>query len=489
MLQPTLGWAQRQGYAVSVGLLTVSSSAGDALSSTDFQVRIRRRDEVIQARIGFLDDRMRRLDGQADQLLDRMGALRRKRDQSEIEPGPPLTAAERERLAELSALPLAGARDSQARELRRLSSKEEASRRQPGPPLTVAEEAELQSLVVRRNSILSELRDTRSERSSALALISGRTRIIGSDSLTLDFNSEPVLTVYEGDALGITVVDVDLFVDDVFGTHLLNVTRQILDRGSVRLGSSGSIRSLELEFAPTSRSSPASDGSGIQGASGYPRVSLPRSPPPASPIDRGSPSVSALLADAVAAEVEGRAADALVHYAAVLRHDELNPTALAGRERAEAAMTRAWAGERLEAANTAFAAGRYDDARRLFQYAFSLNATTAAADGLRRVDNVQALRCRGEATCGTLAIRVTPAAEIFVDDRSLGVAADLELHVAGGRYRVRLETVRWRFPRVMQVDAGATTELVVDLEQDGFPKSDSVPPTEGTVHRDVKPGI
>ena len=116
---------------------------------------------------------------------------------------------------------------------------------------------------------------------------------------------------------------------------------------------------------------------------------------------------------------DGRAGDALVHYTAVLRHDELNLTALAGQERAEAAMKRAWSGERLEAGNTAFSAGRYDDARRLFQYAFNLNAMAASAEGLRRVDNIQ----------------------IFVDDRSLGVAADLELHVAGGRYRVRLETV------------------------------------------------
>lgn len=489
MIQPTVGWAQRQGYAVSVGLLTVSSSAGDALSSTDFQVRIRRGDQAMQARISSLDDRMSQLDGEADQLLVRMSALRRKKQQSEIEPGPPLTAAERERLTELSALPLAGASDSQARELRRLNSKDEASSRQPGPTLSEDEEAELQSLAVRRNGVLSELRNTRSARSSALALISGRTRIVDSDSLTLDFNSGPVLTVYEGDVLGVTVVDVDLFVDDVFGTHLLNVTRQILERGTVRLGSSGSIRSLELDFAPTSRSWLASDGSGAAGPSGRPRVSLPRSSPAASPVARGRPPVAALLADAVAAEVDGRAGDALVHYTAVLRHDELNPTALAGRERAEAGMKRAWSGERLEAGNTAFAAGRYDDARRLFQYAFNLEATAEAAEGLRRVDNVQAIQCRGGATCGTLAIRVTPAAEIFVDDRSLGVAADLELHVAGGRYRVRLETVRWRFPHVLHVEAGATTELVVDLEEDGFPKSDSLPPTEGIVHRNVKPGI
>lgn len=79
MLQPAVGWAQREGYAVSVGVLTVSSSVGDALSSPDFQVRIRRRDPAIQARISTLDDRLRRLDGEADQLLDRIEPLRRAR--------------------------------------------------------------------------------------------------------------------------------------------------------------------------------------------------------------------------------------------------------------------------------------------------------------------------------------------------------------------------------------------------------------------------
>ena len=254
LLPPTAGWAQKQGYGVSAGLLTVSSTAGlDALSRPDFQVRIWRKDPDIEAKVGRLDDRITELDNEADRLLERKGPLQRKRQQSEIEPGPPLTAAERERLAELSALPLAEAQAPQIEELRRLQTKEEASERQPGPALTAAEEAELQSLAARRDGALGELANTRRERSGAYALIYGATRTVSSNSRIVEFGSGPVLTVHEGDVLRITVVDEDMFVDDVLGTHSLIVTSEILERGAVELGRSASVRSLNLHFRPTAR--------------------------------------------------------------------------------------------------------------------------------------------------------------------------------------------------------------------------------------------
>ena len=86
------------------------------------------------------------------------------------------------------------------------------------------------------------------------------------------------------------------------------------------------------------------------------------------------------------------------------------------------------------------------------------------------MDNAQAIVCRGGAACGTLVVRVTPAAEIFVDDRALGVAEALELRLPVGRHRVRLETDEWRFPRALDFAPGATATIDVDLEQDGFPK-------------------
>ncbi len=196
-----------------------------------------------------------------------------------------------------------------------------------------------------------------------------------------------------------------------------------------------------------------------------------RTPPAASPAaSPARPDVDALLAAAVAAEAAGDIDTALDRYAAVRRYDADNPPAVAGHERIQARLVESAVQEDLRAANAAFAAGRYDDARRLFQDAFDRNASAAAAAGLRRVDNAVAVHCGDAAACGTLVINVTPAAEIFVDDRSLGVAAELELSVPVGRLRVRLETAEWAFPRSLTIWPDETTEIAVDLEQDGFPK-------------------
>ena len=239
---------------------------------------------------------------------------------------------------------------------------------------------------------------------------------------------------------------------------------------------------------------PAEDGAGSGQArrigplpAGAPRAADPAPDPPARPAASPEPSpppsrpgppppppgpdIGALLADAAAAEAAGDLDGALDIFDTVLGHEADNGPARAGRQRVEAMRRRNAVEENLRAANAAFGDARYADARRLFQAAFDLNASPAAADGLRRVDNAEAVLCPADgAACGTLVIRVTPAAEIFVDERSLGVAGTLVLQVPAGRHRVRLETAEWRFPRALEVAAGTTSEIDVDLERDGFPK-------------------
>ena len=250
----TAGRAQTPGYQVAVGQLTVSRATGwDAFSSTDFQVQVRRQDPVIAARVAALNDRMSELAHEAEQLPEQIGPLELKEAQSKTRPGPPLTDSERELLAVLSAMPLSEVRDFHREERNRLENKIEESRRQPGPPLTADEQARLQSLEVRRRDVLRDRQSTSNEHSRTLALIYGETGTIDSDSRTLDFDSGPVLTVYEGDLLQITVVDEDVLDDDVIGQHVVAVTGPIIERGFVELGPAGSIRALELHFTPTSR--------------------------------------------------------------------------------------------------------------------------------------------------------------------------------------------------------------------------------------------
>ena len=102
------------------------------------------------------------------------------------------------------------------------------------------------------------------------------------------------------------------------------------------------------------------------------------------------------------------------------------------------------------------------------QEAFNLDPSPEVNGGLQHIANAEALVCPDAAACGVLVIRVTPAAEIFVNDLSMGSGTELQLRLPAARHRIRLETERWRFPRVTAIAAGETTELDVDLEQDGF---------------------
>ena len=202
-----------------------------------------------------------------------------------------------------------------------------------------------------------------------------------------------------------------------------------------------------------------------------PIVDASAAPPPAP-----APTSDQLLADAVAAEMAGEADTALELYGRVLDLNANDPTAQAGRQRVQVGV----AEERLRQATAAFAAGQYDDARRIFQDALALNSSPEATAGLQRVESAETPSCRNPLStrvigwrsvdCGTLVIRVAPAAEIFVDDHSLGVATELELSLRTGRHRVRLETNEWRFPQVTEITAGDLTEIDVNLEDDGFPK-------------------
>ena len=106
----------------------------------------------------------------------------------------------------------------------------------------------------------------------------------------------------------------------------------------------------------------------------------------------------------------------------------------------------------------------------MFQDAYDRDSSPEATAGLQRVANMEAVTCRGEEACGRLLVRVAPPADVFVDDRALGTASALELSLLAGRHRIRLETDDRRFPRVVEIAVGETTEIDVDLEADGFPK-------------------
>ena len=194
----------------------------------------------------------------------------------------------------------------------------------------------------------------------------------------------------------------------------------------------------------------------------------PPAPPP--PSDTSNSEILSVLAEAVAAESAGALERAGSLYARALAVEAGNPLALDGRQRIQASIRQRAVRELLQRADAAFDAGRYVDARRLFQAAFDRDSSPEATAGLQRVANMEAVTCLGDEACGRLLVRVAPPADVFVDDRALGTAAALELSLLAGRHRIRLETDDRRFPRVVEIAAGETVELDVDLEADGFPK-------------------
>ena len=117
-------------------------------------------------------------------------------------------------------------------------------------PYPLDEEAQMQSLMGRLSDVQGDLQNAVGERKLNRALVYGQTRTLDSDSRTMDFESQRVLTVYAGDVLQITVVDKDWFSDDLIGRHAVHLSDQILAKGSFDLGHADSIRALELHFTP-----------------------------------------------------------------------------------------------------------------------------------------------------------------------------------------------------------------------------------------------
>ncbi len=250
LLLPIAGWAQNQGYELGIGRLVVTSTNWDAASTADFQVRVNRRDPAVEKKIAALNKRISKFSDEVDRLEDQLSPFEEKVEQSKIEPGPSLTDSERKTRAVLSEMTSEEMTAALVWELMRLNQKDEESRREPGPPLTPEEEAQMQSLKDRLSNVEGDMQEVVRERNFNQTLIYGKTRILDSESRTMDFESQGILTVYTGDVLRITVVDDDFFKDDVIGRHAIQLSEQVLWSGSLDLGQADSILALELHFTP-----------------------------------------------------------------------------------------------------------------------------------------------------------------------------------------------------------------------------------------------
>ncbi|MDE2976444.1 MAG: hypothetical protein OXU63_02860 [Acidobacteriota bacterium] len=231
----------------------------DFLSGADVQVRVERQDLKIEGIVDDIRIGLAEIAARGERLQAELSALVQKDELSK--PKPPLTESERKRMNDLRSevqaysegtLQLDSARvSSRETELTELEARDEASKRKPGPPLSDTERARRHEIPVQRSVLSAASGRYRRELACVERLLRGRTPERSRQSGRYNFRrSGTLVKVYEGDTLLVSVVDIDLDDDDLFGVYAIHVTGSILAGGTLRLPRKDKVNDLELFFRP-----------------------------------------------------------------------------------------------------------------------------------------------------------------------------------------------------------------------------------------------
>ncbi len=231
----------------------------DFLSGADVQVRVERQDLRMEGLVDDLGTGLAEIAARVERLQAELSALVQKDELSK--PKLPLTESERTRMNQLKSetqaysegrLQLSSAEVSlRETELTELEAKDEASKRKPSPPLSDAERARRYEIPIQQSMLNAASGRYRLELACVERLVRGRTPERSRKSGRYNFRrSGTLVKVYEGDTLLISVVDIDVEDDDVFGVYAIEVTGSILDSGTLRLPRKEKVNELELFFRP-----------------------------------------------------------------------------------------------------------------------------------------------------------------------------------------------------------------------------------------------
>lgn len=249
-----------RAHGLVVGELGVSGqSTMDILSGADVQVRVERQDLRIEGVVDDVRIGLSEIAARVERLQAELSALVQKDELSK--PKPPLTESERKRMNQLKSelqaysegrLQLSSAKVlSRETELTELEARDEASKRKPGPPLSDAERARRHEIPIQQSVLSAASERYRRELACVERLVRGRTPERSRKSGRYNFRrSGTLVKVYEGDTLLISVVDIDVNDDDLFGVYAIDVTGSILDNGTLRLPRKEKVNDLELFFRP-----------------------------------------------------------------------------------------------------------------------------------------------------------------------------------------------------------------------------------------------
>ena len=143
---------------------------------------------------------------------------------------------------------------SQCAERRDLRQRKTESEVIPGPPLTAAETLYLEDLRKRLEEVEDEAGRARLERGRVFATVSRETKSITTRLTTMHFGDVDLITVYPDDVLVIRVVESDVGNDELYDSLATAVPLQVLEAGEAQLRSR-KVRLLELKFRRLQQSS------------------------------------------------------------------------------------------------------------------------------------------------------------------------------------------------------------------------------------------
>lgn len=132
-------------------------------------------------------------------------------------------------------------------ELRYLKKRKEESEVVPGEPLTTEESRELDALTRQKSELGKRMARAAGERRRLFASITGQTESVETTLKTVQFGHRKLLTVFPGDILEVAVYDDDVSDDDLYGKTVVVLNRQTLEAGEVKLRMPN-IRHVHLRF-------------------------------------------------------------------------------------------------------------------------------------------------------------------------------------------------------------------------------------------------
>ncbi len=119
----------------------------------------------------------------------------------------------------------------------------------PGEPLTPEESRKLDALTRQQSELSKGIARAVSERRRLFASITGQTGSVETDLKTVQFGHRKLLTVFPGDILEVAVYDDDVSDDDLYGKTVVVLHRRTLDAGELKLRMPN-VRHVHLRFEP-----------------------------------------------------------------------------------------------------------------------------------------------------------------------------------------------------------------------------------------------